>query len=793
MTVSLPSTHHVDHGPTTFHFCAARCREKFLADPAKYLEGDGDHHDVPQGTVFTCPMDPEVEQVGPGTCPKCGMALEPKGLPELLQTTEWLCRNHPDTPSETPGDCAICGSPLLERTTTTEPVDPELVDMKRRFGFALLFGAPLVTLVMVGMVRPAWIEMLLPGRSRGFVELALATPVCLWSALPFYERAWRSVVNRSLNMFTLIGLGVSVAFGYSVIATLAPGWFPDGFRSNGHVALYFEAAVVIVALILLGQLLELRARSQTGAAIRSLLGLAATSARRIEADGNDRDVLIAQVAVGDLLRIRPGEKIPVDGVVVESSSSIDESMITGEPVPVHKALGDKLVGATLNGTGALVMRAEHVGNETMLSRIANLVAEAQRSRAPIQRAADVAAAIFVPTIIVIAIATYLVWALWGPKPALALALINSVSVLIIACPCALGLATPVSIMVATGRGARTGVLFKNAEALEELGKIDTLVLDKTGTLTEGRPSVVAISTTGAATERELIAQAASVERRSEHPLAEAITRHASEHADESEPLVATNFESLTGKGARARVGDHLISVGNRSMMESAGVDVGQLDAANSAAETHRQRGHTVVFVAVDDDLAGFLAIADPIKKSSQAALVSIRELGLGVVMLTGDNETTARAVADELGIERVVAGVSPEQKAAEVARLSASNRTVAMAGDGINDAPALATAAVGIAMGSGTDVAIESAGVTLVGGDLLALPRAIKLSRRTLSNIRQNLVFAFGYNALGVPIAAGALYPTFGILLSPMLAAAAMSLSSVSVITNALRLSRTNL
>lgn len=754
MTVSAASRHHHEHDGQTHYFCSAGCKAKFAADPERYLgEDDAEPEDVPEGTIYTCPMHPEIEQVGPGSCPKCGMALEPKTV-----------------------------------SLDDEP-DPELKDMWRRFLFAALLGLPLLVIAMGDMLPGRPISSLLPGHgTRSYVELALATPICLYSAWPFYVRAVASVRNLHLNMFTLIGLGVAVAFGYSVVATLAPGIFPEAFRTHGgEVAVYFESAAVIVALILLGQVLELRARSKTGAAIKRLLGMAAKSARVIGADGDERDVPLDQVKVGDRIRVRPGEKIPVDGEVLDGSSHVDESMVTGEPVPVAKGQGDPVIGSTINGNGALTMRAEKVGSETLLSRIVQMVADAQRSRAPIQKLADVVSSYFVPTVIVTAILTFVGWALWGPEPALTYALVNSVAVLIIACPCALGLATPMSIMVATGRGASIGVLFKNAEAIERLRDVDTLVVDKTGTLTEGRPALVAVEPAEGIGETELLRAAAALERGSEHPLAEAIVRGAEERGHEL--AEASAFESVTGKGVRGTVDGRRIALGNVAMMADEGLDAGPL---RDRAEALRGEGQTVMFVAIDGALAGLVGVADPIKESTPAAIAALHERGLKVVMLTGDSETTAKAVAAKLGIDEVIAGVLPDEKAAKVRSLQEGGAVVAMAGDGINDAPALARADVGIAMGTGTDVAMESASVTLVKGDLGGIVRALTLSRKTMANIKQNLFFAFAYNSVGVPIAAGLLYPFFGVLLSPMFAAGAMSLSSVSVIGNSLRLRRSS-
>ncbi|MCB9589197.1 MAG: copper-translocating P-type ATPase [Polyangiaceae bacterium] len=704
----------------------------------------------PHGTIWTCPMHPEVRSNAPGSCPKCGMALEP-----------------------------------IQGEQETE-ANPELRDMSRRFWFAAALAAPLLLIVMGDMLPGQPVSSLLPGRTRQFIELALATPVCLWSAWPFYVRAVYSVRRLSLNMFTLIGLGVSVAYVYSVVATLLPGLFPESFRSHGgQVAVYFEAAGVIVTLILLGQVLELRARSRTGAAIKKLLGMAAKSARRINEDGSEEDVGLERVEPGDKLRVRPGEKVPVDGRVLEGKSTVDEAMVTGEPIPVEKSPGDQVIGATVNGTGVLIIRAEKVGADTLLSRIVSMVSEAQRSRAPIQKLADVVASFFVPAVILIAILTFVIWSLWGPEPPMAYALINAVAVLIIACPCALGLATPMSIMVATGKGAGLGVLFKNAEAIELLRKVDTLVVDKTGTLTEGRPELTTLVAVGDLTDNQLLSVVAALEKGSEHPLAAALVRGA-ERRGLTIPA-AEDFASVTGKGVSGTVQGATVALGNRAMMRSLDVDVAAYEAR---AEELRAEGQTVMFVSIGSQLAGLVGVADPIKSSTPAAIRALHAEGLKVVMLTGDSETTARAVASKLGIDEVIAGVLPDEKAAKVRSLQADGHVVAMAGDGINDAPALAQAQVGIAMGTGTDVAMESAGVTLVKGDLGGIVRARKLSKKTMANIRQNLIFAFGYNSAGIPVAAGLLYPFFGLLLSPMIAAAAMSLSSVSVIGNALRLRR---
>jgi Cu+-exporting ATPase len=693
---------------------------------------------------------------------------------------------HPEVLQDHPGSCPICGMALEPRQVTLEDApDPELRDMTRRLWFAGLLSVPLL-IVAMGDMLPGMPMTRLFGGARGWVELGLALPVCTWGAWPFYQRAVASLRTMHLNMFTLIGLGVGVSFGYSIVAVIWPELFPAAFRGHGgEVAVYFEAAAIIVTLVLVGQVLELRARSQTGSAIKKLLGLAAKTARRVSDDGSEHDVPLEQVVRGDRLRVRPGEKIPVDGVVLEGASAVDESMVSGEPLPVTKEPGDEVIGATMNGSGMLLIRAERVGAETLLARIVGMVAEAQRSRAPIQKLADVVASWFVPAVIVSAIATFVVWAMWGPEPAMAHALINAVAVLIIACPCALGLATPMSIMVATGKAASLGVLFKNAEAIETLRKVDTLVVDKTGTLTEGKPTLTEVIVTKAHDEARLVTLAASLERMSEHPLAASIVRAA--EARDNALVDVVDFASVTGKGVRGVVDGVSVAVGNRAMMDDLGVALGDLiDRANKK----RGEGAGVMFVAIDGAAAGLLCVSDPIKESAREAIAQLHAEGLRVVMLTGDSRRTAEAVAAEFGIDEIIAEVLPDEKAAAVSKLMDAGQVVAMAGDGINDAPALARAHVGIAMGTGTDVAMESAGVTLVKGDLRGIVRARRLSRATMSNIRQNLTFAFGYNALGVPIAAGALYPLFGMLLSPMLAAAAMSMSSVSVIANALRLRR---
>ena len=792
------------HGGVTYYFCSRGCLDKFRQDPHRYL-GEHEHKyrpdttdaghrlrtesaPTPAKTVYTCPMHPEVRQDKPGSCPKCGMALEPLTPPTPQRVkTQYTCPMHPQIVRDEPGSCPICGMALEPMTVALEDEeeDPELRDMTRRFWVSTVLTIPLVVLAMAHLV-PALAHVIDP-RVRVWIELALATPVVLWGGWPFFVRGWNSIRTLNLNMFTLIAIGVAAAYGYSVVATVAPGAFPASFRGmGGTVGVYYEAAAVIVTLVLLGQVLELRARRSTSGAIRALLGLAAKTARRIADDGTEEDVPLDRVQVGDRLRVRPGEKVPADGTVVDGRSSIDESMLTGEPIPVEKQVGDRVIGSTVNATGSLVMRAERVGSETLLSQIVQMVAQAQRSRAPIQRLADVVAAWFVPAVILVAVVTFITWALVGPQPAMVYALVNAVAVLIIACPCALGLATPMSIMVGVGRGAQEGILVKNAEALEVMEKVDTLVVDKTGTLTEGKPKLVSVVPHGGTDEVELLRLAAGLERGSEHPLAAAIVKGAEERGV-TPAAAAADFESLTGRGVRGVIEGRSVAVGNRRLLEELGVDGGDLP---NRADMLRSEGQTVMFVAVDGHPAGLLGVADPIKASTPEAVRLLREQGIRLVMLTGDSRATAETVARRLGIDEVQAEVLPEQKQEVVRRLREQGRTVAMAGDGVNDAPALAAAHVGIAMGTGTDVAIESAGVTLVKGDLRGIVKARQLSREAMRNIRQNLFFAFVYNILGVPVAAGVLYPFFGLLLNPMIAAAAMSFSSVSVIGNALRLRR---
>jgi P-type Cu+ transporter len=745
------SKHRFEHRGETFHFCSAGCRTKFAADPAKYLDKREVEPALPAGTIYTCPMHPEIRQVGPGSCPICGMALEPEVA-----------------------------------SLDTGP-NPELADMTRRFWIALVLTAPVFVLEMGahlvgghGLIDQTW---------SNWIQFVLATPVVLWAGWPFFVRGWQSLLTRNLNMFTLIAMGTGVAYVYSLIGTFAPQLFPATFRGHdGSVAVYFEAASVITALVLLGQVLELRAREATSGAIKALLQLAPKTARRLDADDNDHEVEIDALAVGDKLRVRPGEKVPVDGVILEGRSALDESLVTGESMPVTKEADDKVIAGTLNQSGSFVMRAEKVGRDTLLSQIVQMVADAQRSRAPIQRLADQVAGWFVPTVIAVSVIAFAAWSIFGPEPRMAFGLVASVSVLIIACPCALGLATPMSIMVGVGRGAQAGVLIKNAGALERMERVDTLVVDKTGTLTEGKPKVVAIVPASGLSENDLLQLAASVERASEHPLADAIVRAAKQRNLALKPVEA--FGSPTGKGATAKIEGKAIVLGNAGYLNSVGIATAALEVE---AERLRQDGATVINMAIDGSLAGLLAIADPVKPTTPEALRALKADDIKVIMLTGDNRTTAKAVASKLGLNEVEAEVLPDQKSAIVTKLRDAGWIVAMAGDGVNDAPALAAAEVGIAMGTGTDVAMESAGVTLLKGDLTGIVRARKLSQATMRNIRQNLFFAFIYNAAGIPIAAGILYPAFGILLSPIIAAAAMALSSVSVVGNALRLRATKL
>ena len=740
-------------------------------------------------TVYTCPMHPEVRQSEPGNCPICGMALEPVVPVAAAAKTEWVCPMHPQIVRDAPGNCPICGMALEPRAgSLEEEKNLELINMTRRFWVSAVLTIPLLLIAMSVYVPAISISSLIPFKISEWIELILATPVVLWGGWPFFVRGVKSIINRSPNMFTLISLGVGVAYLYSLAAALTPQIFPVSFRGRGgQVDTYFEAAAFIVTLVLLGQMLELKARSKTGAAIKALLGLAPKTARLIKG-GKEEDVPLSDVKSGDLLRVRPGEKIPVDGTVTEGTSSVDESMVTGESIPVEKHKGDKVIGATLNGTGSLIMTAEKVGADTLLSRIVQMVSEAQRSRAPIQKLADIVAAYFVQIVVAVAVLTFVIWALAGPEPRMALALVNAVAVLIIACPCALGLATPMSIMVATGKGATGGVLFKNAEAIEIMRKVDTLVVDKTGTLTVGKPKLAEVFAANGFDEKEILYFASSIEKGSEHPLAAAIVAGAVER--EINPGKMESFESFTGKGVIGRIGGQNIALGNRLLLDDLKIDHENLDLK---AEEMRRDGKTAMFAAINGKAAGLIGVADPIKDTTFEAVKRLHEEGIRIVMLTGDNRTTAEAVAGKLGIDEVVSEVLPDQKAGAVKRFQALGRIVAMAGDGVNDAPALAQAQVGIAMGTGTDVAMESAGVTLVKGDLMGIVRARLLSRATIRNIKQNLFFAFIYNTVGIPIAAGALYPFFGILLSPAIAAAAMSFSSVSVVSNALRLRRSKL
>jgi P-type Cu+ transporter len=753
MTVDpATSKHRFDYRGETFHFCSAGCCTKFAADPKKYLEKDSQPKaEVPEGATYTCPMHPQIRQVGPGSCPICGMALEP------------------------------------EVASLDDGPNPELADMTRRFWIGLVLALPPVILEMGGHLIGG--HGLIEPTLSNWIQFAFATPVVLWAGWPFFVRGWQSLATRNLNMFTLIAVGTGVAYLYSVVATVAPGIFPEAFRGHGGAAAaYFESAAVITVLVLLGQVLELRAREATSGAIKALLQLAPKTARRVGDDGNDHEVEIDSLAVGDRLRVRPGEKVPVDGVILEGRSALDESLVTGESMPVTKESGDKVIAGTLNQSGGFVMRADKVGRDTLLSQIVQMVADAQRSRAPVQRLADQVAGWFVPVVIAVALLAFAAWAYFGPEPRMAYGLVAAVSVLIIACPCALGLATPMSIMVGVGRGAQAGVLIKNAESLERMEKIDTLVVDKTGTLTEGKPKVVGVVTTDDFKVVDVVRLAASVERASEHPLADAIVQAAKERHLELGKV--EEFSSPTGQGATGKVDGKTIVLGNANYLTSLGIDSSSLQAQS---ELLRRDGATVINAAVDGELAALFAIADPIKASTRDALKALAAEGIKVIMLTGDNKTTAEAVARTLGITDVEAEVLPDQKSAIVTRLQNSGRIVAMAGDGVNDAPALAAAEVGIAMGTGTDVAMESAGITLLSGDLGGIVRARKLSQATMRNIRQNLFFAFIYNAAGIPIAAGILYPAFGLLLSPIIAAAAMALSSVSVVGNALRLRVTKL
>jgi Cu+-exporting ATPase len=789
----------ISHKGTTSFFCSAHCLETFKSNPEKFTGASVSEPEIAIPTtsetgstadIFTCPMHPEIQQKAPGPCPKCGMALEPLIAHAHTARVQYTCPMHPEIVQDAPGPCPKCGMALEPLAIAAmEGENPELVDMRRRFYLSLILTIPEFIITMGHMLPGHPFDALASPRTFGWIELLLASPVVLWAGRPFFVRGLQSLINRSLNMFTLISLGVAVAYGYSLVAILFPGIFPPSFRgSAGEVAVYFEAAAAIITLVLLGQVLELKARGQTGAAIKALLGLTPKTARLVRDDGTEEDVPLGQVHPGDRLRVRAGEKVPVDGTVIEGTSSVDEAMISGEAIPVEKETGSKVIGATVNGTGSLIMRAEKVGAETVLAQIVKMVSDAQRSRAPIQKMADMVAGWFVPAVMLSSVITFIVWSVYGPEPRMAHALVNAVAVLIIACPCALGLATPMSIMVATGKGATMGVLFKNAEAIELLRKVDTLVVDKTGTLTEGKPKLVAVETVDGFDRQRLLHLAASLEQGSEHPLAAAIVNGAKERGIDT--AAVEEFKSITGKGVTGRINGIVVALGNRKLFEDMSIEASEF---LNKAEAMEVKGQTVVLVAAAGKSVGLLSVADPIKETTPEALRQLHAEGIRIVMMTGDNRTTAQAVATDLGIDDIMAEVLPEDKAAKVKGLQTQGRFVAMAGDGINDAPALAQAQVGIAMGTGTDVAMASAGVTLVKGDLRGIVRARHLSRVTMANIRQNLFFAFFYNALGIPLAAGALYPFFGILLSPMIAAAAMSFSSVSVVGNALRLRKTNI
>jgi Cu+-exporting ATPase len=830
----------VEHSGKTFYFCCAGCADKFRAEPEKYLSANspvGLNHDaalvqlggaksaagmpsvdraraasvaarapittaekarpletfdtkpVVSANDYICPMDPQVHQDRPGACSKCGMALEPTRPAVGGTRIEYTCPMHPEIVRSEPGSCPICGMALEPRTAiVNEEENPELGSMSRRFWASVALTVPVIVLGMSDLIPGQPLQHFLSMRAIGWIEFVLATPAVLWGGWPFFERGWASLVNRNLNMFTLIALGTGTAFLYSIVAVLFPQIFPATFRGmNGEVPVYFEAAAAITTLVLLGQVLELRARRRTSAAIRALLQLSPKNARLVRTDGTEIDVPVEHIQAGDTLRVRPGEKVPVDGMVIDGESSVDESLMTGEPIPVEKSAGARAIGGTVNGTGSFIMRAERVGSETLLAQIVRMVSEAQRSRAPVQRLADRVAGYFVPAVVLVAVLTFVVWALFGPQPRMAQALLNAVAVLIIACPCALGLATPMAIMVGTGRGALAGILVKNAEALETLEKVDTVVVDKTGTLTEGRPRVVAVAAAQGWDEQQVLRIAATLERASEHPLAAAILAGAKERT------VAVGkvgeFQSRTGKGVLGTVDGHMAALGNRALFSEFNIPVGPIEERAGQMEAD---GQTALFVASEGRAVGLIGVADPIKSTTQEAIERLHKDGMQIVMLTGDGRATAEVVAQKLGIDKIFAGVLPDQKAEVIKKLQAEGHLVAMAGDGVNDAPALSRADVGIAMGTGTDVAMASAGITLLQGDLRGVVRARALSRATMRNIRQNLFFAFVYNALGVPIAAGVLYPIFGLLLSPVVASAAMTFSSVSVITNALRLGRLN-
>ncbi|HXN18771.1 MAG TPA: heavy metal translocating P-type ATPase [Candidatus Binatus sp.] len=805
------------HDGRTFYFCCQSCATKFAASPEKYLSAASSTptnsapvrlmeiksaQPIPVSAAqrdptkrgaaahYLCPMDPEVHQGHPGACPKCGMALEPAIPTQPVTRIEYTCPMHPEIVRPRPGSCPICGMALEPRDApVAEEENPELADMTRRFWISVALTIPILALAMSDMIRGQPLQNILSPRTIAWIELLLATPVVLWAGWFFFQRGWASIVNRSLNMFTLIALGTGSAYLYSAVAVLFPQVFPDSFRvMGGGVPIYFEAAAAITTLVLLGQVLELRARSRTSTAIRSLLKLSPKSARLVRADGAEIDVPVEHIAVGDLLRVRPGEKVPVDGVITEGESSVDESLMTGEPIPIEKSIGARVIGGTVNGTGTFLMRAERVGSETMLSQIVRMVSQAQRSRAPVQKLADRVAGYFVPAVILVAILTFIAWAIYGPEPKMAHALLNAVAVLIIACPCALGLATPMAIMVGTGRGALAGILVKNAEALETLEKVDTLVVDKTGTLTAGRPEVVSVVPAAGWDEKQILRIAATLERGSEHPLAGAILTSAKVRGLDLGDL--TDFQSRTGKGILGKVDGRAAALGNRALFAEINLGIGKLD---ETAKTLEADGQTVMFAAAHDAIIGIIGVADPVKSTTAEALAKLRRDGIRIIMLTGDSRATADFVARKLGIDQVRAEILPGEKSEIVKQLQAEGHIVAMAGDGVNDAPALSQANVGIAMGTGTDIAVESAGITLLRGDLLGLARARTLSRATMRNIRQNLFFAFAYNSVGVPVAAGVLYPYFGLLLSPILASAAMTFSSFSVIANALRLRKVQL
>ncbi|MFH2050109.1 MAG: heavy metal translocating P-type ATPase [bacterium] len=801
MKVDETSKYSTIHDDSSYYFCSQSCLDKFKENPNKYLEkheNDGKedccsssstiikHETKIQSGKYTCPMHPEILQDKPGNCPKCGMALESIKPSLQNEKLEYTCPMHPEIVQDSPGNCPICGMALESRSITVEEDNTELKYMTRRFWVSTILAIPLLFLSMSGLFPTihTWLESVTSSQILTYFELLLATPVVLWGGWSFFVRGWQSIVNKSPNMFTLIGLGTGVAYIYSLIAVLLPDIFPVAFQDeSGKVAVYFEAAAVIVTLVLLGQVLELKARSQTGNAIKALLGLAPKTAKRVNDDGTEEDIPIDQIEIGDSLRVRPGEKVPIDGIVIEGSSSIDESMITGESIPVEKSKGDQVIGATVNSTGSLIIKAKKIGSDTLLSQIVQMVADAQRSKAPIQKLADQVAGYFVPAVIGAAVISFIIWALVGPDPKFAYALISAIAVLIIACPCALGLATPMSIMVATGRGAQMGVLFKDAEAIETMRKVDLLVVDKTGTLTVGKPKLMHVHSENSWTDDDILIYAASLEKGSEHPLAEAIVKGA--QAKKLQLFKAEEFESITGKGVVGKVDNKSVSLGNSSHFKSLNIDI---EILIKQAEPLQNEGQTVMYLAVDNKAAGFIGVADPIKETSPSAIEQLHNENIKIVMLTGDNKATADAVANKLNIDEVIAEVLPHQKVEAVKQFQEKGYFVAMAGDGINDAPALAQAEVGIAMGTGTDVAMESADVTLIKGDIMGIVRAQHLSRLTIKNIKQNLFLAFIYNSLGIPIAAGILYPFFGILLSPMIAAAAMSFSSVSVITNALRL-----